>query len=77
MSDIPMGSLTWTVVGQTETTGLSQQGIYTRGKSISVRLQSGTQFSVFIPDSEYNVEHVRAMIAQEAVKVSAINGLTG
>lgn len=68
----------WAVQSQAEVIQPQQSGPALQGKSITVKiLSSGTIFTVFVPDSQYTADNVKAAIAKQYAEVMAVDGLTG
>lgn len=66
----------WEVVSQQPASGPTMTGTFGPGHLITVRLTGTTTvFQVFVPNENLTPEVARAMIAQKAVTVAAINAL--
>lgn len=72
-----MGSVTWNVTAQNEGMGRKVDGSFTQGVAVQFQTNAGTSGSVFIPNSEYTPEKVRAAIADRVSMMHAVNQLTG
>ena len=66
----------WKVTGQQAATGQDSNGSFVRGRNITYQLADGTSGSVFVPNSNYTAEAVKAAIAADAEKVAAVAKLT-
>lgn len=65
---------TWTVDSQTEQVQAGQQGIV-RGVSISFTTGLMNKGTVFVPDSQYSVDAVRAAISARAALLDSVSQL--
>jgi len=66
----------WTVVGQTAKTMPNSQGVLVPGIQIAFTTGSGQPGTVWVPEADYNVDTVRALILQRVKTIDAIQGLT-
>lgn len=66
----------WKVVSQVPTTGQDAAGNYVAGHQITATLDDGTAFQVFVPNSAYNADNVRAVLAEKAQRVADVGNLT-
>lgn len=66
----------WKVTGQQTASGQDTNGSFVRGRNITYQLADGTTGSVFVPNSSYTPEAVKAAIAADADKVAAVSMLT-
>lgn len=65
----------WVVTTQSETMGIGPNGLAGPGVRVGFQLADGTAASVFVPDSQYTPDNVKALIAARAATVTAIKGL--
>ncbi|HUZ84158.1 MAG TPA: hypothetical protein VMU66_05650 [Gaiellales bacterium] len=72
-----LDSRKWEITAQREDYRPGPTGAFVAGVVVTFRLPSGTTGSVFIPDSQYSAEIVRAAIAARAAVMEAVNTLTG
>lgn len=70
-------AVNWAVVGQIEQTVFNAQNVPSEVMHITYQLADGTQGSVNVPLSQYNVDSVRAAIAAKATVQAAVGSLTG
>ena len=66
----------WKVTAQQTATGQDSNGSFVRGRNITYQLADGTSGSVFVPNSNYTPDAVKAAIAADAEKVQAVAQLT-
>lgn len=67
----------WTITGTSETTGVNDQGMPTRGVSVSFKLDDGTAGTVFVPDASFTPAAVTAAVQARASALVGVKGLTG
>lgn len=67
----------WHVTSQQETSRTTPQGQFLRGVNVYFTTAAGVSGSVFVSDSEYNAQSVRALIAARVAQLEAVQGLTG
>jgi hypothetical protein len=79
MATMPSDTQTpaWRVTSQQESTQPGANGTYTKGVIVSFALVTGEQGSVFVPQTQYNPDNVRAMIAAKAATLAAVSALEG
>lgn len=73
----PVPTSGWSIVGQTPKTGQNSQGIYVPGIQISFVTGSGQPGNVWVPDTDYNLDTVRALVMAKVATIDAIQGLSG
>jgi hypothetical protein len=56
--------------------GQNAQNQWVRGKQVTYQLTTGQTGTVFIPDSDFNVDGVRAALAAAAQKLADVSNLT-
>lgn len=71
------GPLKWTIGVPTETTGLNDAGMPTKGVTVPFKLEDGTSGSVFVPDGSFNQQNVTDLVQARATMLASIKGLTG
>lgn len=71
------GAITWNVISDVETTDLGPGGTPARGHRVGFQLGDGTVGSVFVPNSSYTIEAVKAAIIAQAQVVAGVKGLSG
>lgn len=71
------GTVTWTIGVPTETTGLSDAGMPTKGLTIPFKLDNGITGSVFVPDGQTSPANITALVSAKAAALVGIKGLTG
>jgi hypothetical protein len=76
MTDQPAAPA-WTVTNQMETSDLGPAGTFVSGVKVSFRTASGATGSVFVPQADYNVDKVKALIDAKAATAEGIAGLQG
>lgn len=64
----------FTIVSQTHTKGFRSDGTYGGIWTITAEA-SGTQFSVDVPDEDYNAQTVGQLVANKAATIAAVNTL--
>lgn len=67
----------WRVVGQREEYRPGPTGAYVSGVVVQYQLPEGTTGSVFVPDSQYTPDVVRAMVDARAAVMAQIHVLEG
>ena len=67
----------WTITAQTETTDLSDQGMYVPGVKVSFRTARGINGSVFVKADDYRPERVRELVGAKAAIADEIAGMAG
>lgn len=67
----------WTVGSQQEATGQDSLGHYVPGVNVSFQTVSGMVGSVFVPNTQYNADTVRQMIAARVARMVAVRDLEG
>lgn len=67
----------WTVTGQQQTTIINPAGQAINGWNVMFTLSNGTAGSVFVPNTAYNIDNVKAAIVAQADVMLGISGLTG
>lgn len=67
----------WTVTSQTPTVQADSTGRIVRGVEIYFTLPSGTSGSVFVAQSQYTPDNVRAAIAHQAYLMDQVDKLSG
>ena len=66
----------WKVLGQQPTNGPGVAGNFVPGHVITAQLDSGSVFTVFVPDDVYVYpDRVRAALHDKAVAVAAVDSL--
>lgn len=68
---------TWSVTAQQQQTAQDSTGNYVAGVKVTFVTGSGLSGSVFVPESQYNAETVRAMVAARVEAMAAIAALNG
>lgn len=69
---------TWTVIAQQPVSGLDAMGHYVPGWQVTYRVNAtNTTGHVFVPQTEYNVDNVRARITDQVAHVIAVHNLQG
>lgn len=71
------GSVTWTIGVPTETTGLNEAGMPTKGLTVPFKLDNGIAGSVFVPDGQATPANITALVQARAAALVGIKGLTG
>lgn len=66
----------WKVTQQQTASGQDANGNFVRGRNITYQLADGTTGSVFVANSNYTPDSVKAAIAADAEKVAAVAQLT-
>lgn len=77
MSDTATPAPAWNVTAQVPATMPGPNGKFQKGVNISFVTTKGFAGEVFVPDTMYEVEQVRQIIAAQAAKLDAVGGLTG
>lgn len=67
----------WTITTQQETTAPDQSGRYVPGVRIGFRTREGISGTVFVPDTQYTPENVRALVTARVVQMLLVGGLQG
>jgi hypothetical protein len=68
----------WRVTGQAPNqTDVSADGTVVEGTRVYFQMNSGTQGSVFVPQTSYNAESVKQRIIEAVSHLHAVNNLTG
>lgn len=67
----------WTVTSQAQVTEQDQTGNYVSGWRIYFTMTSGTTGSVFIPQTIYTADNVKAAIQTQVAEMMNVEGLTG
>jgi hypothetical protein len=65
----------WSVTTQSEGMGIGANGLATRGVTVGFTTPDGTAGSVFVPESQYNADNVRALIVARVATLEAVKGL--
>lgn len=76
MSDTTQPS-TWNVTAQVPATMPGPNGKFQKGVNISFVTGKGFAGEIFVPDTMYEVETVRGLLAAQATKLDAVGGLNG
>ena len=71
------GSQGWRVVSQQETLAPAASGTFTKGVQVFFVTARGNTASVFLPESQYSADNVRAAVAQKAATLDGVSNLTG
>lgn len=71
------GPQQWTITGTSETTGLTDQGMPSKGVTVSFKTDDGTAGTVFVPDASFTPSNVTALVAARASALVGVKGLTG
>lgn len=66
------GTITTVSPGQ----GQNEQGQWVRGQNVSFQLVTGQVGTIFVPDSQFNPERVRALVAAAAQNLADVHNLT-
>jgi hypothetical protein len=66
------GRVTQVTAGQ----GQNEQGQWVRGQNVTFMLASGQTGTVFVPDSMFNPDMVRAAVTAAAANLAAVHNLT-
>lgn len=66
----------WKVTQQQTASGQDANGSFVRGRNITYQLADGTTGVVFVANTSYTPEAVKAAIAADAEKVAAVAQLT-
>lgn len=66
----------WQVTSQGESTEIQPNGQAVRGYRVYFTTGGGQSGSVWIPESSYTAERVRALVAQAAANAEAIGSLS-
>lgn len=69
--------MAWKVTGQQETNRTSTTGQFVSGMLVSFQTDSGHAGSVFVPDSQYKPDIVKAMIAARVAQLDSVQSLEG
>ena len=72
----PLPEVAWQVTGQAEVTEQGPNGTFVPGMRVSFRTGGGHAGSVFIPNSQYNLNQVRAAVAGQAALLDAVGALS-
>lgn len=75
-SNQPAVMPTGTVVSVQDGQGQNDQGSWVRGKNVTFQLSSGPTGTVFVPDSQFNPDMVKAMVQDAAQRLAAVHNLT-
>lgn len=67
----------WVITAQMETTDVGPQGTYVSGVKVTFRTAAGVMGSVFVPQADYTVDRIRALINERAAVMDNVAGLTG
>lgn len=67
----------WSVTGQEERVDLNAYGQPVKGMLVRFRTAKGVAGSVFVPLTEYQVDNVRAAVAQAVSAIDAVHQLKG
>lgn len=67
----------WRVVSQQETLAPAASGTFTRGIQVFFVTARGNTASVFLPESQYSADNVRAAIAAKVANLDGVSDLTG
>lgn len=70
------GGPSWTVTDVSETTDQDGTGRYSKGKTVTFQLASGLTGTIFVPNTSWQPDTVKGMIAQAAAKLDAVANLT-
>ena len=69
--------LGWTIIGQAETFQTDDAGAFVPGVTVTFQLPGGQAGSVFVPNSKYTVEGVKAAVTARASAMAAVSQLQG
>lgn len=72
----PSGAPAWRVTGQQATSRASDDGQLQDGVTVFFTTGNGQRSSVFVPNSLYQPDNVRAAIATRAALVDQVAGMT-
>jgi hypothetical protein len=64
------------VTTQQLSSGQDANGNFVRGRNITYQLADGTTGMVFVPNTSYTPDAVKAAITEDAAKVAGVAGLT-
>lgn len=67
---------TWQVTGQIEQTQIGANSQLVKGMLVSFTTGAGNSGSVFVPDSQYTPDKVKAAIVAQAAVLDAVSALT-
>lgn len=73
-SELPSGG--WTVGSQVQETRFNASGQPVRGVTIHFQSASGVASTVWVPESDYNPQTVKALISSKVKTIDAIAGLS-
>lgn len=68
---------TWKVISQQETSGQNDQGAYVHGVTVTFQTTKGVTGTVFVPDSVYNADTVRARVQARVDAMHDVHALQG
>ncbi len=67
----------WRVTGQSQTTKQLPNGVFADGWNVEFQTRSGHYGSVFVPNTQYTADLVRAAINEKAAAMESIAQLQG
>lgn len=67
----------WVITQQQPTSDLGPGGSYVSGVKVTYRTAAGVVGSVFVAESDFTPDNVRAAVAARAAASDAVAGLTG
>ena len=73
----PPAQVTWSVTSQQEVTRADPTGRFVPGVLVGFRTTAGVDGTVFVPDSQFTPETVRAMVQARVQRLSAVGALQG
>lgn len=71
-----MASASWSVTSQQQTTQPDAAGRFTTGVIVNFTTAKGHSGSVFVPEAQYSVDNVRAMVQAKANLLDAVGSLS-
>jgi hypothetical protein len=70
------GGVAWRVINVADSTGQDATGRWVAGRAVTYQLQSGATGTVFVPNSLFSADSVRAAVAAEAATLDAVTKLS-
>lgn len=67
----------WEVIGQVPDVGANDQGVFVQGVTVTYRTASGVVGKVFVPQSQFTADQVRAIVTERAGHSEAVAQLKG
>lgn len=76
-SHTPAGGSSWRITAQNQASEPNGMGQFVKGVNVAFVTDLGSGGSVFVPEAQYTVDNVKALVAAKAAEMDAVARLTG